>query len=169
MVILLSFNWNVLAALSSFGTFAVSVFAAYYAFKQYRSQSKHTKVATRSKILADYNWHYMQNKSIQIVIRALLKKDFSKVQAYDIEIFMRFFEELYLLMHSENRMKKEISKYMFSYYAILAWDSENFWQRLSETTLESVESLQSAEDWTLFRKYVEEMRIITFNINSIKI
>lgn len=109
----------------------------------------------------------MQNRSIQLVIKALLDNDFTYLHAYDIEIFMRFFEELYLLIHLENRMKKEISKYMFSSYAILAWDSEPFWQSLSDMTHVSVETLKTSSDWTMFRKYVEEMK--TINIDSLTI
>lgn len=139
-------NWEALSALAATFTFFTAVLAALFAWYQYKGESHRLKEATRSKILADYNWHYMQNKSIQLVIKALLDNDFSHLHAYDIEIFMRFFEKLYLLIHSENRMKKEISKYMFSYYAILAWDSESFWQRLSESTQISVKNLQDSED-----------------------
>lgn len=167
MVTLLRINWEAFTAIASCCTAVVSVVAACYAKQQYNSQSKHTREATRSKILEDYNWHFMTSNSIKVVIKSLLDNDYSNLHAYDMEMFMRFYEELYLLIHSENRMKMEIARYMFSYYAIMAWDSESFWNRLSETTHENVDSIKGAEGWRMFRNFVEEMR--TVNVEYITI
>lgn len=159
-------NWD---AWNAIATTCTCIAAAVIAWFQYKTGSNHQKEATRSKILADYNWHYMQNNSIRVVIRALIDKKFGedKVHIYDIEIFLRFFEELYLLIHSENRMKPEIARYMFSYYAILAWDSDELWGRLASANNTSIEAERSSEDWTMFRSFVEEMK--TINSKSITI
>ncbi len=161
--------WDAIAAIGSISSAIISFIAVYSVWLQYKKEAANNKQATRSRILADYNWHYMQNRSIKNVINALHKNDFSSIRAYDIEMFMRFFEELYMLIHTDNRMKKDVSKYMFSFYAIMACDSELFWQRLAETTHDQVDYLKCAKEWTLFRKYVNEMKSIEISNSEITI
>lgn len=161
--------WDAIAAIGSISSAIISFIAVYSVWLQYKKEAANNKQATRSRILADYNWHYMQNRSIKNVINALHKNDFSSIRAYDIEMFMRFFEELYMLIHTDNRMKKDVSKYMFSFYAIMASDSELFWQRLAETTHDQVDYLKCAKEWTLFRKYVNEMKSIEISNSEITI
>lgn len=45
-------------------------------------------------------------------------------------------------------MKKHVAHYMFSYYAIRCWESENFWQDLN----------RESYYWALFRDFVFEMK-----------
>lgn len=160
MVNLLCIGWG---TVSSIGTLLVAIIAAIIAFIQYKSESSAAKEATRSKILEDYNWHYMQNSSIKRVVKSLIDDNFedSQIHKYDLEIFMRFFEEIYLLIHSKNRMKAEVAKYMFSYYAIMAWTSEKFWQKLCNDDINEIEIERNSEHWFIFRKFVEEMRNIS--------
>lgn len=158
--------WEATAAIGSSASAIISFVAICTVWYQYKKESSNNKQAVRSRILADYNWHYMQNDSIKNVINALHKNNFSSISAYDIEMFMRFFEELYMLIHTDNRMKKDVSRYMFSFYAIMACDSELFWQRLAETTQDQVDYIKSAKEWSLFRKYVKEMKSLDITSNS---
>lgn len=167
MVNVLSINWNAIAAIANSASAVIAVLTVVFAWYKFEKEKKNNKEATRSRILAEYNWHYMQNISMRKVIKALLDDDFSKVHVYDMEMFLRFYEELYLLIHSENRMKMEVAKYMFSYYATEAWGKEEFWQRMSEMSGESVEALRSSDDWSMYRKFVFEMKNI--NVKSITI
>lgn len=167
MVNVLSINWNAVVAIANSASAIIALGTVIFAWHKFEKEKKDNKEATRSRILADYNWHYMQNNSVKTIIKALLDNNYSEVHLYDIEMFLRFYEELYLLIHSENRMKMEVAKYMFSYYAIEAWGKEEFWQRMSEMSGESVEALRSSEDWSMYRKFVFEMKNI--NVKSITI
>lgn len=161
MVNMLCVNWNVVAALANVGSAIIALGTVCFAWSKFKKENKNNKEATRSRILADYNWHYIQNTSMRKVIKALLDDDFSKVHVYDMEMFLRFYEELYLLIHSENRMKKEVAKYMFAYYAIEAWNKEVFWQKMSEMSGESVEALRSSNNWIMYRDFVFEMKNVS--------
>lgn len=169
MVICMCVNWEAWNAIATTIACVVAIAAALIAWYQYNSASEHQRESTRSKILADYNWHYMQNRSIELVVKALIDKDFEKhkVHVYDIELFLRFFEELYLLIHSKNRMKPEIAKSMFSYYAILAWDTNDLWQKLATSNKTTIDVERNSEDWLLFRLFVNEMK--NMNIKNLSI
>ena len=61
--------------------------------------------------------------------------------------YATFFEELALLRNS-GLLKKELACYMFSYDAILCWDSKVFWDGMSKDD----------RYWGILRKFVEEMK-----------
>ena len=69
--------WDAIAAIGSISSAIISFIAVYSVWLQYKKESANNKQATRSRILADYNWHYMQNNSIKNVIVALHKNDFA--------------------------------------------------------------------------------------------
>lgn len=161
--------WIIISSISSLITALAAVGAGIYAVYQYKQESLRQKEATRSKILADYNWHFMQNKSIQNVINALIEDKYDKVSIYDIEIFFRFYEEIYILIHSNNRMKPEIAKYMFAYYAIAAWENESILKVLNDSMHDSCQSVKVSEHWSIFRMFVKEMKAIKSNTNSLSI
>lgn len=167
MVNLFCVNWGAWNAIVSTITCCVAASAAIIAYFQYKSSSEHQKEATRSRILADYNRFYASNNSIKLVIKAIINRNYNEVHPYDLEIFLRFYEEIFLLVHTKNRMKGEIAKYMFSFYAIAAWDDDRFWDKLIDEEHPTIDSVKTAEEWTLYRKFVEEMK--TININNIKI
>lgn len=58
-----------------------------------------------------------------------------------------FYEDVALMVNS-GLMKKHVAHYMFSYYAIRCWESENFWQDLN----------RESYYWALFRDFVFEMK-----------
>lgn len=166
-MVILCIQWNLWAEISTVVTGIVALGSAGFAIYQFCKQTKANKEATRSRILADYNRFYASNSSIKIVIKSILDGNFQQLHTYDIEIFLRFYEEIYLLIHSENRMKAEIAKYMFSHYAIAAWDEEQLWTKLIDESHPTIDSVKTAEEWVLYKKFVEEMK--TINSKTIKI
>ena len=56
------------------------------------------------------------------------------------------FEEVALMMNS-GLIKKEVAYYMFGYYAIRCWQSDNFWGNVNRHSIY----------WRLFRNFAEEM------------
>lgn len=82
-------------------------------------------------------------------ICALLETDDPKliqIPFADKRDFLGFFEEVALMMNS-NLIKKEVAHYMFGYYAIQCWRSDNFWKDVNR---ESVY-------WSVFRDFSSQM------------
>jgi hypothetical protein len=61
--------------------------------------------------------------------------------------FLGFYEEIALLVNSR-LMKKHVAHYMFAYYAIRCWESDNFWQNQMN---------RDSPYWALFRYFVSQM------------
>jgi hypothetical protein len=64
--------------------------------------------------------------------------------------FVAFHEELAMMMESR-LIRPAVAHYMFGYYAILCWESENFWDDSSGLGRDS-------RYWALFHSFVEQMR-----------
>ena len=60
---------------------------------------------------------------------------------------LSFFEEIAISMDSK-LIKKEVVHYMFGYYIIKCWESENFWFDLD----------RDGFYWTLFSRFAKEMK-----------
>jgi hypothetical protein len=60
--------------------------------------------------------------------------------------FLGFFEEIALMLNS-GLIKKEVAHYMFGYYVIQCWESNNFWNTVS----------RDGTYWVVFKEFVKEM------------
>jgi hypothetical protein len=60
-----------------------------------------------------------------------------------------FFEEVALLLNS-GLLRLAVTHYMFGYYAILCWESDDFWSGLS----------RESDYWALFRDFVARMKTV---------
>ncbi|MBN1787007.1 MAG: hypothetical protein JW806_01280 [Sedimentisphaerales bacterium] len=58
-----------------------------------------------------------------------------------------FFEDIVLMANSK-LIKKHVVHYMFGYYMIRCWESDNFWNGLN----------RQSNYWALFRHFVQEMK-----------
>lgn len=63
--------------------------------------------------------------------------------------FLGFYEDIALLVKS-GLMRRTVAHYMFAYYAIRCWNSENFWKGMNK----------NSPYWWLFRHFAEEMQAI---------
>ena len=66
--------------------------------------------------------------------------------------FLSFFETVALMVNT-GLLKKELAQYMFSYYAIRCYESNNFWTEIDK----------DSPYWTLFRSFAREMKQIENN------
>jgi hypothetical protein len=66
--------------------------------------------------------------------------------------FIGFYEDIALLLNS-GLIKPEIAHYMFSYYAILCWESDPFWEGIN----------RNSAYWRVFREFVESMQKLESN------
>lgn len=58
-----------------------------------------------------------------------------------------FYEDVALMVNS-GLMREHVAHYMFAYYAIRCWESDNFWHDVS----------RESHYWSLFRDFVERMQ-----------
>ena len=66
--------------------------------------------------------------------------------------YLGLFEEVAIMMNS-NLIKKEVAHYMFGYYAIKCWDSDNFWNGVNRDSIY----------WKVFENFVYKMKYIERN------
>lgn len=71
--------------------------------------------------------------------------------------FIGFFEEIALIVNT-GLMKKAVAHYMFGYYALRCWDSQNFWSDVN----------RDSPYWALFEHFTRQMQEIerNFHFNS---
>lgn len=92
---------------------------------------------------------FMEEASFREMCTLLITDDqkLRDLPVQDKRNFGGFFEEIALLMNS-GVLKKEVVHYMFGYYAILCWESENFWFGIERDSIY----------WTLFHEFAEQMK-----------
>ena len=86
----------------------------------------------------------------------LLETDDSRLKEMpfaDKRDFLGLFEEIALMMQSK-LIRREVAHYMFGYYAILCWESENFWFNPAGGPYLTRDSPY----WKVFREFVTQMR-----------
>lgn len=95
--------------------------------------------------------HFKEDENFKKLCDLLERDDvrLRKVPFKDKRDFLGFFEEIALMTNS-GILRKEVSHYMFAYYAIRCWESANFWNDVNREGIY----------WNLFRDYVEEMKKI---------
>lgn len=169
-----------LTAIANCGVFLATCFTALYAVVEYQNHKKEHRI----KLLGEYNQRYSTDRNIQKVITWMLKvaivdnkgdivgadpnKYFYKPDINTKEMFMRFFEELYLHVNNNSIDKRQACQ-LFSFYAIKFDEIKEF--RLDITDYRSkkelIEEERNSEEtkdeqtliyWINFREYVEEMK-----------
>ena len=146
------------SAISSFLTALIAGFALVVSIVEYRNHIKREK----AKTLSNFNERYVNDKSIERVTKLLtkylddgenneekddIKKQFSQLELYDIEMFIRFFEEVEYAIEAGALDEKEI-RYMFAYYALAAAETK------------PVKKEITTDDWYVFKHFVSRMNRI---------
>lgn len=76
----------------------------------------------------------------------------AKLSIKEKSAFLHFLEEVALMTQSK-LLRKDVAHYMFGYYAITCWKSNNFWSNMN----------REGDYWELFRKFQAEMAKIDSN------
>lgn len=122
---------------------------SYIQIKSYKKQG-------RIELLTDYNKRFSENDDLKVVGKYLEKEcglkhhyEVPEPDDHQVEMFMRFFEEIELLI-SERAMDEDIVYYMFSYYALEFEKRRNKWKRVD----------YESGDWKYFRMFISRMKRI---------
>jgi hypothetical protein len=99
---------------------------------------------------------FMENETFRDVCTMLMTDDprLRDVPLQDKRNFGGFIEEVALMVNAR-QIRMETAHYMFGYYVILCWKSENFWEGLDRESIY----------WTLFRDFAEQMRALEKNFS----
>ena len=132
--------------------FVVTIISLIIAFWQYSLYKRQMRIEQLSK----YSARFCKNSSTIALAKYLNSADDGKLtdkekipDNYDIEIFMRYFEELELLIRAKSIDEKLVS-YMYSHYIIKFDDLKTKWSKVK----------YSSDKWKIFRELVSRMRRI---------
>ncbi len=120
------------------------------AILEYRIQGKQK----RAELFEKYKVTLRTEKRLSR-ISSLLEGDseeLSRIPKDDRYYFLGFYEKIAIATNSK-LIRKEISHYMFSYFAIACYDSENFWKGINKESYY----------WKVFIDYAVEMKKIQKN------
>lgn len=103
----------------------------------------------RAQQFVEMRRRFMENATFREICN-LLATDDPRLQdmAYqEKRNFGGFLEELALMVNA-GVLRIEVAHYMFGYYAIQCWESENFWSNLDRNSIY----------WSLFRDFVRQLK-----------
>lgn len=139
----------------------IAVFSLVVSFWQYRLYKLQLKTDLFSKYCARYNI----NQDICSVVRFLekeeglcLKKEVEKPDDHQIEMFLRFFEEIELHIRS-NSIDEKIVSYMFSYYLQTFDKIKDNWPNIN----------YDSEDWKVYHEFYARMKKVREDKNTYRI
>lgn len=127
-------------------TLIVGVGTFVKAIVEYRRQN----AVKRFEIFQSMNKRFDEKEFVDL--RTLLDEDSQNLAIYDYTTkhnFLGFFEELAISVKSKV-MSKDVAFYLFGYYAIRCWRSENFWGGDMMIDKQSIY-------WSLFRDFALRM------------
>jgi hypothetical protein len=136
-------------------TFVVGVGTFIKAIWEYKRQNR-TK---RFEIFQGLNKRFDEPEFLRV--REMLDDDSSALATTDYTVkhnFLGFFEEIAISIKSDI-IRAEVAFYMFGYYAIRCWRSENFWKEDKMIDKES-------PYWSLFRAFAQRMSAMEARLGS---
>jgi hypothetical protein len=121
-----------------------------------KSVIEYTKTGAqgRAKQFEDLRVRFRSDEAFREICD-LLDSDDSKLReiaSKDKRDFLGFFEEIALMVNT-GLMKKSVAHYMFGFYAVRCWESENFWSDVN----------RQSPYWALFGHFAKQMQKIETN------
>lgn len=173
-------------AIATLLSFGVAAYAACYAKEQYL---RHLEVE-HTKLLCGYNQRYSTDCNIKAMLRWMLEvavtDEKGEIINVDLtkccyspgintkEMFMRFFEELYLQIEKGNLNANEVYD-LFAYYALKFDEFDEYHEDITDyTAKEEVDKMDKDkmdavnENWKRFSKFIQIMDEIKNNSKNTK-
>ena len=92
----------------------------------------------------------LKTKPEMVKISSLLEQDdktLVDISLIDRYYFLGFYEQIAIAMNSK-LIKEDVVHYMFGYFALRCWNSQNFWKGINRTSYY----------WSVFKKFVDTMQ-----------
>lgn len=136
---------------------AVAICTAWFAWREYKRMVKHKQC----EVFAQYNERYENSEYIQKVVRfctvkTRLKKD--KPTVHDKEMFLRFFEELDLMIQEKYLTLEHVGNY-FAYYFLVIWNDESFfWDSEMCKPYDTMKEAQDSPEWQVANQLFDRLK-----------
>ena len=163
MVVICCINWNEVietfatstSALVASLSLVVAVYAVLHAKKEYERALKNKQ----SEVLAQYNERYSNNDSIRKVIEYITYSNDDRPTVYDKEMFLRFFEELELMIERGYLTKKDVGD-LFAYYFMAVWfhEESSFWDFEMKRPYNTAIEVKTNGDWCLANRLFNRLK-----------
>ena len=141
--------------------FVVSIIALIVSYWQYKLHRKQLK----TELLTKYNVRYSIDKDISKVVKYLEQEEglqlHEKVDIpdeHEVEMFMRFFEELELLIKAK-AIDEKIVSYMFFYYLQSFEKHKDKWENVG----------YEDKEWKVFHEFLNRMKKLNEDKTKYKI
>lgn len=123
------------------------------------------KKQLRTELLMNYSVRYCTNEDISSVVKYLEQEEGLKLHKkveipddHEVEMFMRFFEELELLIVAK-AIDAKIVFYMFYFYLHTFEKHKDMWKNVG----------YEDNEWKVFREFVDRMKKLKEDRNNYKI
>lgn len=141
--------------------FLVAIISSAISYRQFKLHRKQMK----AELLSKYSARYCIDPDIKSVVKFLeqqeglvLHKQADKPDDHEVEMFMRFFEELELLIRAKS-IDENVASYMFFYYLQTFSKIKDNWKNID----------YESEDWKIFHEFIERMKRVRKDKNNYKI
>jgi len=141
--------------------FVIAIISLLVSFCQYKLHKRQLK----TELLSKYCVRYSVNQEISSVVKYLekeeglnLKKGGEMPDDHEVEMFMRFFEEIELLIRS-NSIDEKVVSYMFYFYLQTFDKLKDNWPNID----------YGSEDWKVFHEFNARMKKVREDKNIYKI
>lgn len=124
---------------------AIALFTLVKSLLEYMSQG----AQKRAEQFIVMRKRFKENVDFKEMLDLLERDDpkLAKIPFKEKRDLLGFFEEI-ALMTNTGLIRRPVAHYMFGYYAIKCWESENFWEGVNRRAIY----------WALFRDFVDQMR-----------
>ncbi len=136
---------EIIKTIATVGGVIIGIWTLRKGYSEYRANS----IQKRVEFFKKYSDKQKGNETLKNISTLLEEKDIKirGIPRIDRYFFLGYYEEIALLVNS-GVLKPEIAHYMFSYYAKLCWESNDFWHDINRDSIY----------WRVFKEFVEEMR-----------
>ena len=139
-----------LGSMAELGSLILTAIGLIYAICQYNTHVGEVK----TQLLLKYNERYMSDITITKVVNYIVKQNINVSEIptlHEKELFMRFFEELYILIE-DGQLPKDKVYYLFSYYLLAFHRNANL-----RSDVEDYPKDEKSEEWKYYFKMVKMM------------
>jgi hypothetical protein len=149
------YDLEIIKTIAISGTAIVAIFTLIKGYIDYKNINK----LKRIEIYESYSKKIREDKILMEIINCLEENDeqLKNIPRINRYFFLRFYEDIALALNSK-LMRPKIVHYMFAYYALQCYNSENFWDDIEK----------GSSYWRVFNEFIEKMRKLE-NKNSNKI
>lgn len=145
MLKLITDNKDAITILLAFLGGLLTFFAFIKAILEYKLQGRQK----RAELFDKYKTKLQTDERI-VKINSLLENDDNNlilIPKIDKYYFLGCYEEIAIAINS-GLIKKQVAHYIFGYFALRCWESENFWRDVNKKSYY----------WSVFKEYVEKMQ-----------